>query len=164
MRIGTREEERVLLGCTPGEQGRSTEPLGAGREGEDRSAGLQVIWAGPRSVWALGGRVCADRRAGRCRGPAPAGSRGTLRMNGVGERETRRTSLDRAKSARERERERERPDPEYAAESGSCFTFDRSLYTLSWYTSKGQISIQTQFNMTSACPSRNQVCSVYFCL
>ena len=29
-------------------------------------------------------------------------------MNGVGERETRRTSLDRAKSAREGERERER--------------------------------------------------------
>ena len=43
-----------------------------------------------------------------CRGPAPAGSRGTLRMNGVGERETRRTSLDRAKSARERERKKER--------------------------------------------------------
>ena len=42
-----------------------------------------------------------------CRGPAPAGSRGTLRMNGVGEREARRTSLDRAKSAREREREKE---------------------------------------------------------
>ena len=31
-------------------------------------------------------------------------------MNGVGERETRRTGLDRAKSAREREQERERPD------------------------------------------------------
>ena len=62
-------------------------------------------------------------------------------MNGVGERETRRTGLDRAKSARERERER--PDPEYAAESGSCFIFHYRLYTLSWYTSKGQISIQT---------------------
>ena len=44
----------------------------------------------------------------RCRGPAPAGSRGTLRMNGVGERETRRSGLVRAKSARGRERERER--------------------------------------------------------
>ena len=43
-----------------------------------------------------------------CRGPAPPGSRGTLRMNGVGERETRRTGLDRAKSAGEREREKER--------------------------------------------------------
>ena len=43
-----------------------------------------------------------------CRGPAPEGSRGTLRMNGIGERETRRTSLDRAKSARERERKKER--------------------------------------------------------
>ena len=43
-----------------------------------------------------------------CRGPAPAGSRGTLRMNGVGERETRRTGLDRAKAARERERKKER--------------------------------------------------------
>ena len=41
-----------------------------------------------------------------CRGWTPAGSRGTLRMNGDGERETRRTSLDRTKSARERERER----------------------------------------------------------
>ena len=87
----------------------------------------------------------------RCRGPAPAGSRGTLRMNGVGERETRRTGLDRAKSARgrerERERERERPDQtrpdECAAESGSCFIFHHSLYTLSWCISKGQISIQT---------------------
>ena len=79
----------------------------------------------------------------RCRGPAPAGSRGTLRMNGVGERETRRTSLDRAKSAREGERERERPDQECAAESGSCFIFHHSLYTLRWCISKGQISIQT---------------------
>ena len=43
-----------------------------------------------------------------CRGPAPAGSRGTLRMNGICERETRRTGLDRAKSARERERKKER--------------------------------------------------------
>ena len=43
----------------------------------------------------------------RCQGPAPAGSRGTLRMNSVGERETRRTGLDRAKSARERERKKE---------------------------------------------------------
>ena len=39
-----------------------------------------------------------------CRGPAPAGSRGTLRMTGIDERETRRTGLDGAKSARERER------------------------------------------------------------
>ena len=31
----------------------------------------------------------------RCRGPGPAGSRGTLRMNGISERETRRTGLDR---------------------------------------------------------------------
>ena len=35
-------------------------------------------------------------------------SRGTLRMNGVDERETRRTGLDRVKSARERERKKER--------------------------------------------------------
>ena len=42
-----------------------------------------------------------------CRGPAQAGPRGTLRMNSVGERETRRTGLDRAKSARERERKKE---------------------------------------------------------
>ena len=49
-----------------------------------------------------------DREAW-CRGPAPAGSRGTLRMNGIVERETRRTGLDGAKSAgREGERGRER--------------------------------------------------------
>ena len=43
---------------------------------------------------------------------------GTLRMNGVGEREkTRETSLDRAKSARERERERV-TDQTGGAESG----------------------------------------------
>ena len=65
-------------------------------------------------------------------------------MHGVGERETHRTGLDRAKSARERERERERKrqNQEYAAESGRCFIFHHSLYTLSWYISKGQISIQ----------------------
>ena len=43
-----------------------------------------------------------------CRGPASAGSRGTLRMNGVGEKrreKTREASLDRAKSEREGERE-----------------------------------------------------------
>ena len=45
---------------------------------------------------------------GECWGPALAGSRGTLRMNGVSERETCRTGLDRAKSARERERKKER--------------------------------------------------------
>ena len=78
-----------------------------------------------------------------CWGPAPAGSRGTLRMKGVGERETRRTGLDRAKSAREREKERKRPDQEYTAESGNCFIFYHSLYTLRCYISKGQISIQT---------------------
>ena len=65
-------------------------------------------------------------------------------MNGVGERETHRIGLDRAKSAREREKEkRKRPDQEYASESGSCFIFHHRLYTLNWYTSKGQISIQT---------------------
>ena len=47
------------------------------------------------------------KASGLCWGPAPAGSRGTLRMNGVVERETRRTGLDRAKSARERERKKE---------------------------------------------------------
>ena len=79
-----------------------------------------------------------------CQGPAPAGSRGTLRMNGVSERETGRTGLDQAKSARERERKKKsRPDQEYAAESGSCFIFHHSLYTLRCYISKGQISIQT---------------------
>ena len=65
-------------------------------------------------------------------------------MNGTGERETRRTGLDGAKSARERERERRRETrPGYAAESGSCFIFHHRLYTLSWYISKRKISIQT---------------------
>ena len=41
-----------------------------------------------------------------------------------------------------RERERE-TRPECAAESGSCFIFHRSHYTLSWYISKGVIHIQT---------------------
>ena len=63
-------------------------------------------------------------------------------MNGIGERETHRTGLDRAKSARERGRERE-TRPGCAAESGSCFIFHHRLYTLSWYISKGQISTQT---------------------
>ena len=58
-------------------------------------------------------------------GPAPAGSRGTLRMNGVGERETRRTGLDRAKSARERERERERKKE---TRPGSCSRVWQLLY------------------------------------
>ena len=56
-----------------------------------------------------------------CRGPASAGSRGTLRMNGVGEKKrekTRETSLDRAKSARERERERENDQTGVFAGSG----------------------------------------------
>ena len=48
-----------------------------------------------------------------CQGPASAGSRGTLRMNGVGEKrrereKTHKISLDRAKSAKERERKRKR--------------------------------------------------------
>ena len=47
-----------------------------------------------------------------CQGPAPAGSRGTLRMNSIGKRDTRRTGLDRAKSSREREREKERERPD----------------------------------------------------
>ena len=54
---------------------------------------------------------------------ALAGSRGTLRMN--------------EQHWRVRERERE-TRPGCAAESGSCFIFHRSLYTLSWYISKGK--------------------------
>ena len=45
----------------------------------------------------------------RCRGPASAGSRATLRMNGVGETET--------------QRQRERPDWGCAAESGKSLFF-----------------------------------------
>ena len=82
---------------------------------------------------------------------APAGVQprhdpgGSLRMNGVGEREkTGETSLDRAKFARERERKREREREKEreresdqtrgAAESGRvwpCFIFYRSFYILS---------------------------------
>ena len=69
-------------------------------------------------------------------------------------RKTHRTGHDGAKSARERERERERERKRerereretrlgYAAESGSCFIFHHHLYTLCWFISKGQISIQT---------------------
>ena len=50
-------------------------------------------------------------------------------MNGVGERErekTRETSLDRAKS-----QDDERESPDGGAESGKCFIFYRSFYTLS---------------------------------
>ena len=64
---------------------------------------------------------------------------------------THKTGLDRAKSARggekETERQRDRQTdrqtetrPGYAAESGSCFIFHHSLYSLSWYNSKGQIN------------------------
>ena len=52
--------------------------------------------------------------------PASAGSRGTLRMNGIGERK------------RERERERESDQTEGAVESGkSLFFFNLSFYILS---------------------------------
>ena len=54
----------------------------------------------------IGKRVCQDCILSPCWGPASAGSRGTLGMNGVGERERREPSLARAKSVRERERER----------------------------------------------------------
>ena len=64
-------------------------------------------------------------------------------MNGVGERETRRNGLDRAKSARERERKKERDQTRNMQQSGSCFIFHHSIYTLLCYISKGQISIQT---------------------
>ena len=63
-------------------------------------------------------------------------------MNGVGDRETRRIGPALiGTSLLGRERERKRQDQEYAAESGSCFIFHHRLYTLNWYTSKGQISI-----------------------
>ena len=61
-----------------------------------------------------------------CWGPDSAGSRGTLRMNGVGEKEkTREISLDRAKSVREREKERERvrQGVQSLAESGNALFF-----------------------------------------
>ena len=64
---------------------------------------------------------------------------GTLRMNGVSEREkTRETSLDRVKSMRERERkrERERESDQTGGAAGSgrvwqCFIYYHSFYTLS---------------------------------
>ena len=45
---------------------------------------------------------------------------GTLGMNGIGERERREPSLDRAKSVRERERERESDQTGGAAGSGNA--------------------------------------------
>ena len=80
---------------------------------------------------------------GSCIGPAPAGSRGTLRMNGISERRHVGLALM-GPSLQWREREREREArPEYAAESCSHFIFHHHLYTLSWFISEGQISIQT---------------------
>ena len=71
-----------------------------------------------------------------CQGPASAGSRGTLRMNGVGEKkreETRETSLDRAKSCegeREKERERERMTRRGCLQSlANLYFFTVALYS-----------------------------------
>ena len=68
---------------------------------------------------------------------------------------------------RERERKKERKKdtrPECAAESGIRFIFHHSLCTLSWYISKGGYKHTDLVNISSACPSRNRVCSVCFCL
>ena len=47
---------------------------------------------------------------GNCRGPAPAGSRGILRMNGIGEkRHVGPAMMGPSLQERERERQRERP-------------------------------------------------------
>ena len=85
-----------------------------------------------------------DKHEGNCRGSAPAGSRGILRMNGVGEkRHVRPAMMGPSLQGRDRERERERERETrlgYAAESGSCFIFHHHLC---WFISKGQISIQT---------------------
>ena len=61
----------------------------------------------------LGWEDPLEEKKATCWGPAPAGSRGILRMNSVSERERYvgpclDLSLDRAKCARKRERERER--------------------------------------------------------
>ena len=87
----------------------------------------------PRGFRGPAHKVLGSRLPGslHCRGPAPAGSRGTLRMNGVGERETCRTGLDGAKSAseieRERERERER-ETERETRPGMCSRVWQLLY------------------------------------
>ena len=66
---------------------------------------------------------------------------------------------------RERERKKERDQTRNMQQSLEvALFFTIAFNTLHCYISKGQISIQTQFNITSACPSRNQVCSVHFCL
>ena len=59
--------------------------------------------------WTPGDVIAACSMVAQCRGPASAGSRGTLRMNGVGERK--------------RERERERDQTGGAIESGKSFFF-----------------------------------------
>ena len=77
-------------------------------------------------------------RLRKCQGPASAGSRGTLRMNGVGERRHVRPaligpSLRGRERERERVRERERESDQTggAAESGKSLFFYRSFYILS---------------------------------
>ena len=75
--------------------------------------------------------LCHNKAVIHCQGPAPAGSRGSLRINGVSEREkTHETSLDRAKSARERERERmtRRGCLQGLAESGNALFFTVSYF------------------------------------
>ena len=69
----------------------------------------------------IGKRVCQDCILSPCWGPASAGSRGTLGMNGVGERERREPSLARAKSVREREKESDQMGG--AAGSGNALFF-----------------------------------------
>ena len=59
-----------------------------------------------------------------CWGPAPAGSRGTLRMNGV------------SKGKRERERETRLG---VCSRVWQCFVFYHSFYTLSYYIYEGKI-------------------------
>ena len=95
----------------------------------------QFLWGWPVYKWipwAEAGGCLVKNAAARVQPRQDPG--GTLRMNGVGEREkTRDTSLDRAKSARERERVT-RPDRGVQlslAESGNALFFYRSFYTLS---------------------------------
>ena len=104
-------------------------PAGSGRmEPSPTSEGLQAHKAQGRQATAPSS--CTHTRA-EATGPALLGS---LPQQDPG------VPSEWTVLANERERETR---PECAAESGSCFIFHRSHYTLSWYISKGVIHIQT---------------------
>ena len=144
---------------SPGEHGLlshgsifSTESLG--RCGAEMSSRKTQHRQGRQSTYALThptlralfiwGINSEDKHEGKLQRSSPSRIQGNPQDERHWWEKTRRTGHDGAKSARERERETERETRlGYAAESGSCFIFHHHLYTLCWFISKGQISIQT---------------------